>query len=65
MSNTPFRPIRGTEAKILNTPSREGYLYFATDTGKIYMDKDGIRKPMGGSGASVLYSSDNKVVDNF
>lgn len=65
MSNTPFRPIRGTEAKILNTPIREGYLYFATDTGKIYMDKDGIRKPMGGSGASVLYSSDNKVVDNL
>ena len=36
--NPSFRPIRGTEEKLLSTPYQEGYIYFAVDTGNIYMD---------------------------
>lgn len=34
----PFRVIRGSEEKILNKPKSDGYLYFSTDTGKIFLD---------------------------
>ena len=32
----PFRPVRGTEEKLLAGPVVDGYLYFASDTGKIF-----------------------------
>lgn len=55
--NPSFRPIRGTEEKLLSTPYQEGYIYFAVDTGNIYMDANGQAKiPLGGRGAAVLYS---------
>lgn len=35
-----FVPVRGTEEKIMGTSLgfHDGYLYFATDTGHIYLD---------------------------
>ena len=36
-----FRPVRGLSADILATEYNEGYVYFATDTKKIYMDSNG------------------------
>lgn len=59
MSNVKFRPVRGTEENILNAPVREGRIYFATDSGRMYMDKDGLRIPVGGGTSSVHYG--NKV----
>lgn len=57
-----FIPVRGKESTILTQTPREGNIYFATDTGKIYMDvKDELtgelaHLPVGGSGAAVLYA---------
>lgn len=46
----PFRPVKGTEATISVMPYQEGYVYFATDTKKIYIDANGQSKvPMGGN----------------
>ena len=61
MSNKIFTPVRGAEDKIAGhiMGFHDGYVYFATDTGKIYMDytdADGVdhaRVPFGGgSGGS-------------
>ena len=57
MSNIIFRPVQGKEEKILALEKQEGHLYFATDTGKIYIDADGKRIPMGGSGGGSSGSS--------
>lgn len=47
---TAFRPVKGTEEKIMSTEYQEGYVYFATDTKKIYLDANGEAKiPMGGT----------------
>ena len=57
-SKTGFRPVRGEEEQILATGYNEGWVYFATDTGKIFLDAHGKEKiPMGGSGASLFYSN--------
>lgn len=57
-NDTPFRPVLGTEESIHAQPSMTGKLFFATDTGKIYL---GVAPdeciPVGGAGASVLYAS--------
>ena len=50
IDRTRFRVYRGTEASISNIPITDGYLYFAIDTGKIYIDLADKRKAMGGSG---------------
>ena len=56
-----FVPVQGTEATILAQVPRDGFLYFATDTGKMYMDildestNELIHKPIGGSGAALYY----------
>ena len=52
MTNTPFRPVRGTEAAIKALPIVDGYVYYATDTCKIYMDKGEERLCMGGGGSA-------------
>ena len=54
---TPFKPVYGTEEKILQLPIAEGYLYFASDTGKIFLDAGNVRKQVGGSGGSGGVSS--------
>ena len=46
-----FQPIRGLEERIQSLPVREGFLYFAYDSGNIYLDKNGHRYLMGGSGS--------------
>lgn len=50
-SKIPFSPVQGTEAQIMEMNSyNEGYVYFATDTKKIYLDAGGRAKiPMGGN----------------
>ena len=40
MSQTRFRPVYGAEETIVNLAYQEGYLYFATDSGKIFLDAD-------------------------
>ena len=53
---TRFRPVTGTEEQIQNAGKNPGYVYFASDTGKIYFDLDNdTRVAMGGSGVSLLY----------
>lgn len=64
MSDKKFRPVQGLSEKIVAAPYSEGFVYFATDTGKIYLDTQGSRVPMGGGGVAVLYASDTKVVEN-
>jgi hypothetical protein len=54
-----FQPVRGTESAINRMPVREGYTYFAFDTGNIYMDKDGARYLMGGSSTGIVYANGN------
>ena len=52
-----FRPVQGSQEAIMAMPYCEGYVYFATDTGKMYLDAEGISKiPLGGGGAAVLYA---------
>ena len=56
MSNKKFTPVRGIEDKIAGHVMgfHDGFVYFATDTGKIYMDytdEEGVdhaRVPFGG-----------------
>lgn len=57
-SNVRFRPVRGLEEKILaDQDYHEGFIYFATDTGNIFIDAQGKKKiPMGGRGAAVIYA---------
>lgn len=57
MSNVQFRPVRGTEASILNAPIREGRVYFATDSGKMFMDKDNSRIPIGGGTSGIHFGN--------
>lgn len=64
MSNNqlPFIPIRGTEKSILSrTNYADGSIYFATDTGKIFLDTATERINMGGTGASVFFSEDKDI----
>jgi hypothetical protein len=59
--NIIFQPVRATEAIIHERypDPIDGYVYFAYDTGNIYMDKDGGRYLMssaGGAGIGVIYT---------
>ena len=50
MGNISFRPVRGLEAAIMTMGYNEGFVSFATDTKKIYVDANGQEKiPMGGN----------------
>ena len=46
---TPFKVVRGTENKIQTLEYQNGYVYFTTDTKKIYLDVNNNRLPMGGN----------------
>ena len=61
MAQAKFRPYRGTEEKIKAIPYSNGYVYFATDTGKIFLDYNEERLTMGGNGASLFYATDSEV----
>ena len=56
---TKFNVVRGADEKIRQDfPYQDGYVYFAVDTGHIYMDVKGKNKvSMGGSGAAVVYAN--------
>lgn len=56
-----FRPIRGTEQSILSNPAfRDGAVYYATDSGKLYLDDpDSKRRILMGGNASVFYGTMN------
>jgi hypothetical protein len=49
LSDIRFKPVKGTDEQIQNLRYTPGAVYFATDTKKIYLDVDNVRKPMGGS----------------
>ena len=51
-----FRPVQGSEYNIKNSSPVDGYVYFATDTKKIFMAKEGKFLPMGGN-SGIYYGS--------
>lgn len=62
VESAKFRPVRGLDAKIQNMEYHDGWLYFATDTGKIYIDAEGKNKSlMGGGGTALFYAHDQSV----
>lgn len=64
-ANAPFIPVKGTEASLLTMAPSPGCLYFATDTGKLFMDvydeiSGGyVHRSMGGTGAAIIYAQAN------
>lgn len=48
IADNAFTPYRGTEEAIQQFPIRDGAVYFAYDTKKIYFDMDDVRHSMGG-----------------
>ena len=62
MNNTPFRIMRGPEVNILNKPFKDGCVYIATDTKRIYMDAylnnvTQNKLPIGGGNSGIYYAS--------
>ena len=55
MSEKRFYPVRGIEKTIKNLEITDGYIYFATDTGHIFMDVDDTRVNMVSSGATTFF----------
>ena len=52
----PFHPAVGTESIILKQEPREGWVWFATDSKKIYYSDGNVHLPMGGN-SSVFYGT--------
>lgn len=64
-----FVPVRSTEEKIKDMPRQNGNLYFATDSGKIYLDTSDRRIMVGGSGSgsgnsSILYANSKAITEH-
>lgn len=59
----PFSPVRGYEENIQRQAVADGYVYFATDTGNIYVDAEGARHTMGGSGSSGIHYTNASEAD--
>ena len=64
MADVKFQPVRGPQEQINRMPIREGWLYFAYDSGRIYLDKNGTRylmsnKSSGGGegGTGIIYAN--------
>lgn len=62
-----FDPVRSSEEIILQLPYSNGSIYFATDTGRVYLDcvYNGEQKnklPVGGGGVSLIYGNDAEPV---
>ena len=66
-----FTPVRGTQLQVDNYPITEGYVYYAYDSGRIYLDKNGHRYLMssssaggGGSETGIVYADgdDNTII---
>jgi hypothetical protein len=56
-SKISFRPVKGLESKILTAGYNEGYVYFATDTKKIYLDANGEDKLLMGGSSGIFYGN--------
>ena len=64
LNKAAFRVFRGKESSVFNQEHQDGYVYFATDTGKIYMDTATEEKVlMGGGGNSGIYYAKKKFTD--
>jgi hypothetical protein len=62
MSASKFRPARKLESQIpAYSSATNGYIWFATDTGKIYLDTATERILMGSSGISLFYGFEDDV----
>lgn len=62
----PFRPIQGVEEIVAKQDIYPGNVYFATDTGKIFLDtQEGERIAVGGGGVAVLYASAKEVGEDL
>ena len=61
----PVVPYRGTEESILNQKVVDGHIYYAYDTGKIFIDKDSTRVTMGSAGSAIYFgrAEDLKPID--
>ena len=62
-----FDPVRSSEEIILQLPFNNGSIYFATDTGRVYMDcidngEEKNKLPVGGGGVSLIYGNDENPV---
>ena len=56
MSDTKFKVVRGVEERIKDYGYRDGYVYFAVDSGRIYLDANGENKiPVGGGNGVVIH----------
>ena len=64
-----FTPVRGKDADIRRMGYNEGYVYFAIDTGFIYLDMNGEKHTLGGSGtgggSSFIWANAEEDVDLF
>jgi hypothetical protein len=63
--NIAFTPIRGLEQDIRKIDYHEGYIYFAEDSGKIFLDSNNDRTVMGGAGVSVFFAHEDRVSTNI
>lgn len=54
MAKLPFRPVVGTDAQIQQSQPAEGYVWFATDTKKIYYS-DGVSFLSMGGNSNIFY----------
>jgi hypothetical protein len=55
--NIPFRAVRGTDEAIHRYGGDEGYLYFATDTRKTYLEVEDGKKILMGSDVEIFYGT--------
>lgn len=62
-SSLSFHPVQGSEYKIKAHSITDGNIYFATDTGKMFMDANGKRISVGGAGAAIYYAEGTAVED--
>jgi hypothetical protein len=55
-NDMPFRPVKCTEEKMLSKEAQNGFVYFTTDSHKIYCGLNGEYIPMGGT-TGIYYGS--------
>ena len=60
----PFIPNQGKDEIIQKQTVREGNIYFATDSGKIYLDTATERVTIGGGGVAIIYASAKNVAQD-
>lgn len=63
-SSLSFWPVQGAESKIKAHAVKDGNVYFATDTGKMFLDTNGKRISVGGAGAAIYYAESVPVEGN-